>query len=157
MGNDLPMPDIGRKTPEQNVLISLSHPNIVFLTVCTKDRKPWLARTQVQHALENIWKNATAWITGRYVLMPDHLHLFCAPVDLEIPLDAWVSYWKSQFSRLHLADTGAWQRSSWHHRLRVSESYSEKWDYVRANPMRAGLVESSDAWPYQGEISELRW
>lgn len=151
------MPDMGRKTPEQNVLISPSHPTIVFVTVCTKDRQPWLAQASVQRSLEQIWKNAGAWMVGRYVLMPDHIHLFCAPVDIEIPLDAWVSYWKNRFSRLNLADTGRWQRSSWHHRLRRTESYAEKWDYVRSNPVRAGLAEAPDSWPYQGELDFLRW
>jgi hypothetical protein len=38
------------------------------------------------------------------------------------------------------------------HILRSDESYSEKWNYVRDNPVRAGLVETADDWPYQGEI-----
>jgi len=29
---------------------------------------------------------------------------------------------------------------------------SEKWNYVRDNPVRAGLVENAEAWPYQGEV-----
>jgi len=38
------------------------------------------------------------------------------------------------------------------HVLRSDESYGEKWDYVRHNPVRAGLVRECDDWPYQGEI-----
>jgi putative transposase len=156
-GDDWDMTEVGRRTPDQEVFVSLSHPTIVFLTVCTKDRKPWLAQSDVQIALEQVWRNAAAWMVGRYVLMPDHLHLFCSPVDFEVRLDAWVACWKSRFSRLKLADAGAWQRSSWHHRLRHSDSYDKKWDYVRSNPVRAGFAETADEWAYQGELNVLRW
>ena len=36
--------------------------------------------------------------------------------------------------------------------LRGGESYAQKWDYVRANPVRAGLVSEAESWPYAGEI-----
>jgi hypothetical protein len=36
--------------------------------------------------------------------------------------------------------------------LRSDESYSQKWNYVRENPARTGLVNSEEDLPYQGEI-----
>jgi spore coat protein A len=36
--------------------------------------------------------------------------------------------------------------------LRNDESYAQKGNYVRENPVRAGLVKSVEDWPYQGEI-----
>ena len=36
--------------------------------------------------------------------------------------------------------------------MRDDESYTEKWIYVRENPVRAGLVARADDWPYQGEF-----
>jgi putative transposase len=47
--------------------------------------------------------------------------------------------------------TGLWQRGFFDHILRNSESYSQKWDYVCENPVRAGLVRTADEWPFQGE------
>jgi hypothetical protein len=41
------------------------------------------------------------------------------------------------------------------HLIRHSESYSEKWEYVRQNPVRAGLVNDPDKGPCQGEIARL--
>jgi len=38
------------------------------------------------------------------------------------------------------------------HLLRNNESYAQKWEYVRENPVRAGLVHCSEDWSYQGEI-----
>ena len=148
---------VGRRVPASGVHLYLGQPTLVFLTVCAKDRRRWLARTQVQQALEEVWCAADAWRVGYYLLMPDHLHLFCAPRDVQVLLPTWVKYWKREFSRRHLPDTGSWQRSSWDTRLRRSESYAEKWAYVRENPVRQGLVVTPQEWPYWGMLNTLRW
>jgi putative transposase len=41
-----------------------------------------------------------------------------------------------------------WQRDFFEHRLREDESFREKSDYILANPVRAGLVEKPEDWPY---------
>jgi hypothetical protein len=48
-----------------------------------------------------------------------------------------------------------WQKGFFDHLIRNSESYAQKWEYVRENPVRAGLVKHADAWPYQGELVRL--
>jgi len=45
-----------------------------------------------------------------------------------------------------------WQRGFFDHLVRSSESYAEKWEYVRENPVRGGWAGRSEDWPYQGEI-----
>src|SRR5206468_3553927 len=102
----------------EGVFISLHQPTIVYLTVCTKDRIPWLANARVQQTLEEVWRAADAWLVGYYLLMQDHLHLFCAPRDINVLLTTWVKYWKRQFSCRHLPETGDWQRKGWDTRLR---------------------------------------
>lgn len=49
-----------------------------------------------------------------------------------------------------------WQADYFDRFLRSDESYSEKWDYVRSNPVRAGLAADAEDWPFAGEIFELR-
>jgi putative transposase len=152
-----PFEALGRKHPIHGVHISLGQPTIVFLTVCTKNRQPWLIQSSVHDALRTIWIQADAWLVGYYLLMPDHVHLFCAPRNLSFTLQRWVAFWKREFSCLHLPSTGAWQRDFWDTRLRRSENYTEKWYYVRENPVRAGLVKMPDDWPYQGQLNVLPW
>jgi putative transposase len=48
-----------------------------------------------------------------------------------------------------------WQEGFFDHLLRSRESYSQKWNYVRMNPVRAGLSRTLEEWPYQGEIISL--
>jgi len=146
-----------RKRPTHGVLVSLRHPTIVLVTVCTKNREPWLANEKVHRLLRDIWTEATGWLVGRYVLMPDHLHLFAAPGETDFDLGNWVRYWKSLFTKRYGNPNHRWQTDYWDRRLRFWESYDAAWEYVRNNPVRHGLVERSDDWPFQGEIHVLEW
>jgi len=93
---------------------------------------------------------------GRYVIMPDHLHLFvCGGADFD--LSEWVKGLKRAISG-QLRQNGMfirWQPGFFDHRLRNDESFSEKWEYVRSNPVRAGLVARPEDWPYQGELVSI--
>jgi REP-associated tyrosine transposase len=92
-------------------------------------------------------------------MMPDHVHFFCAPNGSNAPsLGRWKQYWKAIVTRA-LGESGGsiWQRHHWDRQLRRSESYDEKWDYVRSNPVRHGLVLDAKDWPYQGVLNALRW
>jgi len=146
-----------RRKPAHGVFILPCLPTIVFLTVCTHDRQPWLSNSIVHHQLIEVWNMMDAWKVGYYLLMPDHLHLFCAPHKLEFTLKAWVAHWKRKFSCLKLKEAGRWQRDFWDTRLRCVENYHDRWEYVRQNPVRKGLISKADAWPYQGVLNELRW
>ena len=146
-----------RRRPAHGVKIQADLPTIVFLTVCTKNRAPWLTSPDVHELLLHVWADAKAWIVGRYVIMPDHLHLFTTPGTPELPLENWVKYWKSRFSTAHRNQAHEWQVNHWDRRLRSDDSYDEKWQYVRGNPVRHGLVKDASDWPYQGELNTLRW
>ena len=96
-------------------------------------------------------------VVGRYVILPDHLHLFVRLPD-EFKLGDWIGTLKRILARNVEATRSSdpiWQRGFFDHVLRSSESYAEKWNYVRENPVRAGLVKSADDWPYSGEIVDI--
>ena len=68
---------------------------------------------------------------------------------------AW-KQWTSKRAKAEQNLTGTmWQEEFFDHMLRSSESYSQKWEYVRANPVRAGLVTNAEDWQWQGEIELL--
>jgi putative transposase len=141
---------------------------IYFVTTCTKDRRPVLARDDAAKILIEEWSAAQdrhGWAVGRYVIMPNHVHFFCRPEYDAKTLPEFVGAWKSWTSRkinklsrprlAAAATTLLWQREFFDHILRSGESYSEKWIYVLDNPVRAGLVSSADHWKYAGEIESL--
>lgn len=85
--------------------------------------------------------------------MLDHLHFFVRGSD-NFNLAQWVNGLKRAIS-VSLGTTKKrplWQPGFFDHVLRNDESYSEKWKYVRENPVRSGLVLRAGDWPYQGEF-----
>jgi putative transposase len=146
-----------RRRPAPGVFIFRGQPTIVFLTVCTQRRVRWLADPAVAGDLLASWQAADVWMVGRYVLMPDHLHLFCAPMNEAIEIENWITFWKRNFRRWHGSPGRQFQSGGFHHRLRREESYDARWDYVRDNPVRAGLVKRAEDWPYAGVLNEFRW
>jgi putative transposase len=92
------------------------------------------------------WQAANFWRTGRYVIIPDHSHLFCAPNTFPPqPLKNWIAFWRNRVTRArpHRNQIPVWQRDYWDRQLRRSESYAEKWHYVVNHPVRHGYVRRS--------------
>jgi len=88
-----------------------------------------------------------------YCLMPTHLHMLVSP-GIKPILD-WVAEFKKKTSDLARATRGIrqlWQRSFFDHRLRSHESEREQIEYIRMNPLRAGLVSHPDDWPWTSSV-----
>src|SRR4051794_678023 len=122
-GDEIPSPPPQRKHPAHGLNPTISEPTILFVTVCTKDRCPWLTKNGVHELLREVWSAAQAWIVGRYVLMPDHLHFFATPGKPQLPLENWIRFWKSQFTKRHKDGSCRWQPDHWDRRLRSDENY----------------------------------
>src|SRR5437588_8762003 len=90
---------IRRRHPAEGVFIFRGQPTIVFLTVCARDRVQSLANANVHDAIVASWDEAGTWLVGYYLIMPDHIHLFCSPVNEECEIEHWISFWKRQFRR----------------------------------------------------------
>jgi putative transposase len=134
-----------------------------FVTFNIAMRRPMLARPEIHHAFRMFGRRAYEQFdvaVGRYVLMPDHVHLFVALPPTGITLSKWIQALRSVLGKelLRLGfQKPHWQEGFFDHVLRNAESYSEKWDYVRMNPVRAHLCRESEDWPYQGEIVSIRY
>ena len=135
---------------------------IYFVTACTENRRKILASAPVHETFLPFGQEGPAhgaWIGG-YVIMPDHLHVFVAVDDQQITLAAWMKSFKNTISktlRSSGVDAPHWQKTFFDHLLRNSESYSEKWNYVRENPVRAGLAKKAEDWPFVGQIFPLEY
>jgi len=138
-----------------------NHPRY-FITVCVHDRHKILSDSSVHETLQTHWEKSFdlyGWAIGSYVIMPDHVHFFCTDAAGTTTLSRMVGAWKQWSAKelcglLHV-DAPFWQKEFFDHLLRSNESYSEKWNYVLQNPVRAGLVPDADQWPYKGYIHYL--
>ncbi len=134
---------------------------LYFVTFNTHSRAQSLADPAIHQAFLQFSRNAPdhGFAVGRYVIMPEHIHLFVG-VDASGDLTRWVQALKSilgkQLWRMGMPKPH-WQEGFFDHLLRGGESYEEKWDYVRMNPVRKGLCATPEEWQYQGEIEALRW
>jgi putative transposase len=132
---------------------------LYFLTFCTHDRKPFLAHPTIHGSFRLFAAKATTHeiFVGRYVIMPDHIHLFAVFPEHK-QMSSWVRSLKNTLSK-SLRDfdhpSPHWQKGFHDHLLRTEESYGAKWEYVEQNPRRKNLVEEPESWPFQGEINPL--
>ena len=95
---------------------------------------------------------------GDYLVMPDHIHLFVAPGVMHPEnVKMWASYWKRLAGDELNSLRGVFQRDCWDTQMRSRDHYDEKLSYMRENPVRAGLVDRSEDWPYQGCLNRMRW
>ena len=88
-----------RRHPAHGIKHVDGQPTILFDTLCLKLRTPILACDEFHFVFRNVAKQATAWLMGRYVIMPDHIHFFAADVDSDIPYENWIRYLKSQITK----------------------------------------------------------
>jgi putative transposase len=137
---------------------------IYFVTACTNGRERRLANDDFQAIAIEVWRNCQEhcdWSIGRYVIMPDHVHFFAFDDHGKRKLSEFVGSWKEWTAKYCHRRLGfampLWQPEFFDHVLRSSENYDEKWEYVRNNPIRAGLVQSAEEWRYQGELTQLRF
>jgi|ERR1044071_5386566 putative transposase len=148
-----------RRPPRLGRLFDTVRPSY-FVTFNTYKCQRFLARPEVHERFCIFCSKAQehAVAVGRYVIMPDHVHLFAAfPTD-GIILAGWMKSLRSVIGKTLLnlgVNKPHWQEGFFDHLLRNYESYAQKWDYVRMNPVRAQLCETPYDWPYQGEIVRI--
>jgi putative transposase len=155
----MPHHKFGQRPPRLERLFQCFDTPVWFVTYNTAKHASWLACAVVHEAFIRFARRAHEEhhiAVGRYVIMPDHVHLFVSGRDLQ--LGQWIGMLKQALAKACPAPecgAAAWQEGFFDHLLRSGESYAQKWEYVRDNPVRAGLVERWEQWPWQGEIVEI--
>jgi REP element-mobilizing transposase RayT len=94
---------------------------IYLVTCCTASRQKVLANAQAHEAICAAWQRLGDWRTGRYVVMPEHVHFFIAPLARDASLSKCVQAFRS-FVTKTLRPVGypypLWQREFFDHLLR---------------------------------------
>ena len=87
-----------------------------------------------------------------YCVMPDHIHVLCSP-NGDTGVVEFVRLLKGRLATAlrRLGVTGPlWQRSFYDRALRREENLVEVIQYILHNPIRAGLVEDWQLYPFSG-------
>ena len=147
------MPEV---PPRLDLIFQKYDPPLYFVTFNTHRRKRLLANSKVLGQFVEFARAGEQGgiAVGRFVIMPDHIHFFISN-NSDTALSQWVRLLKRNLSQAIATSPPHWQKGFFDHLIRNSESYSEKWEYVFQNPIRAGLVLEAEDWPWQGELVPL--
>src|SRR5690349_266919 len=106
-------------------------PPVYFVTFNTHRRLKLLANQDIYNRFEELAKAALqrGIAVGRYVIMPDHIHLFVAG-HYDFVLDQWIRALKRTLSTVISAPRPHWQSGFFDHLVHHEESHSQKWEYV---------------------------
>lgn len=100
----------------------------------------------IQHRIaEHVWNMI------EYVVMPNHVHLFFEPLkgELKQVLESFKMWTGHQAGKkLRLKSERFWQKEWFDHWSRSDDEDEKIREYIRLNPVKAGLVASSIQWPY---------
>lgn len=133
----------------------------IFFTVALQERGSSLLCTKVQQLREAVavTRHERPFTIDAWVVLPDHLHCIWTLPDEDSDFATRWRLIKSRFSLglergplrpSHLArqERGIWQRRYWEHHIRGEEDYAAHLQYCWFNPVKHGLVERAEDWPY---------
>ncbi len=129
---------------------------ILFVTFCTLNRRPLSSAAREVVLCHCIHDDKKKFVLHAAIVMPDHVHLMLTPLRDErgypYPLSAILKSIKGTSARDIKKLTGrigpVWQEESFDHVLRSKESFQEKVEYIRQNPVRRGLVKNPEDYPW---------
>lgn len=136
-----------------------------FFTVVMNKRKKILCHDAnvvlIKEAFHYVIKRHTFRIRA-FVLLPDHIHcIWTLPEndnDFSMRWGLIKGYFSRQCqdkykehqsaSRLNKGEQGVWQQRFWEHQIRDEVDFIRHVEYIHYNPVKHGLVNSPNAWPY---------
>jgi REP element-mobilizing transposase RayT len=117
----------------------------------------WLKEARVADLVANAlhYRDGKTYRLDAYSIMPNHVHSVFAPLarnDLPTPLSSIMHSLKRNTARranLVLDRSGAfWEHESFDHYIRNRTEWNRIVKYILENPVKAGLVKSSNDWPW---------
>lgn len=102
------------------------------------------------------WRHGRVYVLLAYCIMPNHVHLVIrvlpdqrgVPRPLESILHSLKRFTAGKANQLLGRQGAFWQRESYDHVIRDAGELERIIAYVRNNPVKAGLVDQWQEWPY---------
>jgi REP element-mobilizing transposase RayT len=128
----------------------------LFITFCKLNRaefSPSARDIVLQHCLHD---HGHRLLLHAAVVMPEHVHLLLTPLrdaqgwpySLPLLLKSIKGISARNVNRLLGSSGPIWQEESFDHVLRSDESFLNKLEYIRQNPVRRGLVSKAEDYPW---------
>ena len=133
---------------------------IYFVTFVVKGRRNIFSdRRCAQAALDAVFelRERLRFNIYCYCLMPDHFHALIGLGESGKSLGEICGAFKSVSTRSYWQwhEGRLWQQRFFDHIIRDEKDFYETMEYIRMNPVRKGLVEKPEEWPYTGSPDEF--
>jgi len=136
--------------------------NWYSVTSCVKDRHPLLVPDPLNPLVDvqpaTIIKETIRWLHQEnrwqckaYVVMPDHVHIIFIlgqKSNLSDVMNSFGKYTARKLNDLLDKKGQVWQKGFYDHCLRKENSYLRHLNYIWENPVRKGLVDKPEDWPF---------
>jgi REP element-mobilizing transposase RayT len=120
-----------------------------FVMLCVQGRRRVLANLQTLEAFKKVIAELRRWEVLAAVIMPDYAYIIIGPAeDRGLSIGDFVGGFKRLLCKSLGSQGWEWQRGCFDRLLCSDEDLESKWIYVQENPVRAGLVQRSEDWPY---------
>ncbi len=126
--------------------------SVYFITASTFQRSALFRTEPVARLFVEVlfhYRDKKNYLLHEFVLMPDHFHLLLSPT---LSLERSLQLIKGGFSyraKKEVDYSGKiWQPSYYDRRVRGFEDYSNFKYYIRRNPVKRGLAETPEQYPY---------
>jgi len=135
--------------------------HVYFMTIRAYQKQSPFVRDDLNRVVLDILReeqerqNCTVYT---YCLMPDHLHFLLSPREDGISVLTFTNRYKGKAT--NRSWTVGWQGKLWQpryydHIVRHEESLRTIAEYILDNPVRQGLVECAEDWPWSGHMNPL--
>ncbi|TDY03845.1 REP-associated tyrosine transposase [Thiohalophilus thiocyanatoxydans] len=125
---------------------------VYFFTAVTASRQPLFTEASNVDVLRNGFRHVMArrpFKLEAIVILPDHIHCIWRMPEEDADFSNRWKMLKGYVTR-HLkgASGRIWQSRFWEHVIRDDEDWRRHMDYIHYNPVKHGLVNDPDAWPF---------
>ena len=137
---------VRKKLPHGPPPFPVEGPVVQFISINAEVRggRPFLDAAGLMLDAARFYHEQGKWFLRLFLLMPDHSHMlasFPEGASAKAVCGAWKRYVAGHFGV-------RFQTDCFEHRIRNGEEFSEKWWYIRNNPVRKGLVADAEEWEY---------
>lgn len=149
----------------KNIRLAREHyrgENRYFITICCQHRhRAFLDRDFTEHAIEMLRETAASYdfAIHSYCFMPDHMHVLAMGLTPSCDLLNFILSFKrgttAAFGKRN-APCILWQKKFYDHILRGRDDPERVAAYIWMNPVRRGLCQSAQEYPFSGSFT-LAW
>ncbi|MGA8740807.1 MAG: transposase [Terracidiphilus sp.] len=121
-----------------------------FVTAVTARRRSLFQVTATAELLHHIildYRSQRKFLLHAFVIMPDHFHALITPAP-DVSLEKAMQFIKGGFSFRLKSKLDAWERSFNESQISTEEKFISCVRYIEQNPVRRGLVSTSQAHPF---------